>query len=47
MNAIEKVKVKKKLAKEIVETKQKISKYKELTQPIAPENSIGLSLIHI
>ena len=41
MNAIEKEKIKKKLAEEIVETKQKVNKYKELTQPIAPENSIG------
>ena len=41
MNAIEKEKIKEKLAEEIVETKQKISKCKELTQPIAPENSIG------
>ena len=41
MNAIEKEKIKKKLVEEIIETKQKISKYKELTQPIAPENSIG------
>ena len=41
MNAIEKEKIKEKLAEEIVETKLKISKYKELTQPIAPENSIG------
>ena len=41
MNAIEKEKIKEKLAEEIVETKQKVSKYKELTQPIAPENSIG------
>ena len=41
MNAIEKEKIKEKLSEEIVETKQKVSKYKELTQPIAPENSIG------
>jgi len=41
MNAIEKEKIKEKLTEEIVETKQKVSKYKELTQPIAPENSIG------
>ena len=32
MNAIEKEKIKEKLAEEIVETKQKVSKYKELTQ---------------
>ncbi len=41
MNAIEKEKIKEKLSEAIVETKQKVSKYKELTQPIAPENSIG------
>tara|TARA_Y100001935_G_scaffold254547_1_gene263939 strand:- start:2104 stop:2436 length:333 start_codon:yes stop_codon:yes gene_type:complete len=41
MDALEKEQIKKKLAKEILETNQKISKYKELTKPIAPENSIG------
>ena len=41
MDALEKEQIKNKLAKEILETNQKISKYKELTKPIAPENSIG------
>tara|TARA_B100001057_G_scaffold136225_1_gene135850 strand:- start:3179 stop:3511 length:333 start_codon:yes stop_codon:yes gene_type:complete len=41
MDALEKEQIKKKLAKEILETNQKINKYKELTKPIAPENSIG------
>jgi DnaK suppressor protein len=34
-------KIKNKLSKEVAETKLKISKYKELSQPIPPENSIG------
>ena len=41
MDDLEKEQIKKELAKEILETNQKISKYKELTKPIAPENSIG------
>ena len=39
MDALEKEQIKKKLTREILETNQKISKYKELTKPIAPENS--------
>jgi len=34
-------KIKDQLSKEIAETKLKISKYKELSMPIAPENAIG------
>ena len=34
-------KIKNKLSKEVAETKLKISKYKELSKPIPPENSIG------
>ena len=41
MDVDEKNKIKKKLADEIRETKKKISKYLELSKPIAPENSIG------
>ena len=41
MDVDEKNKIKTKLADEIRETKEKISKYLELSKPIAPENSIG------
>ena len=41
MDVDEKNKIKTKLADEIKETKKKISKYLELSKPIAPENSIG------
>jgi len=41
MDVDEKNKIKTKLADEIRETKKKISKYLELSKPIAPENSIG------
>ncbi len=34
-------KIKNQLSKEIAETTLKISKYKELSKPIPPENSIG------
>jgi DnaK suppressor protein len=34
-------KIKNQLSKEVAETKLKISKYKELSKPIPPENSIG------
>ena len=41
MDVDEKNKIKTKLADEIRETKEKVSKYLELSKPIAPENSIG------
>ena len=41
MNADEKNQISIKLADEIKETKTKISKYIELSQPISPENAIG------
>mgnify|MGYP001169188271 CR=1 FL=1 len=41
MDAHEKEKVKIKLIEEINSTSEKINKYKELSKPIAPENSIG------
>jgi len=41
MDVDERNKIKNKLADEIKETKKKISKYLELSKPIAPENSIG------
>ena len=41
MDVDEKNKIKTKLADEIRETKKKISKYLDLSKPIAPENSIG------
>ena len=41
MDAHEKEKVKIKLIEEINSTSEKINKYKELSKPVAPENSIG------
>ena len=41
MDADEKNKIQTKLADEIKETKTKVSKYIELSQPISPENAIG------
>ena len=41
MDAFEKEKVKIKLIEEINSTSKKINKYKELSKPVAPENSIG------
>jgi DnaK suppressor protein len=41
MDAYKKEKVKIKLIEEINSTSEKINKYKELSKPIAPENSIG------
>ena len=41
MDADEKNKIRTKLADEIKETRTKVSKYLELSQPISPENSIG------
>ena len=41
MDAHEKEKIKIKLIEEINSTSEKINKYKELSKPIAPENSIG------
>ena len=50
MNEQQKNQIEEKINNEVEETTKKITKYKELSQPIAPENSIGrvsLSLIHI
>ena len=41
MNKEQKKQIEEKLNNEVEDTKTKISKYKELSQPIAPENSIG------
>ena len=41
MNKEQKKQIEEKLNNEVEETKTKITKYKELSQPIAPENSIG------
>ena len=41
MDEFEFVKIKEQLSKEISVTRSKISKYTELSKPIAPENSIG------
>ena len=41
MNKEQKNQIEEKLNNEVEDTKIKISKYKELSQPIAPENSIG------
>ena len=41
MNKEQKNQIEQKLNNEVEETKTKITKYKELSQPIAPENSIG------
>ena len=41
MDVDEKNKIRRKLADEIKETKSKVSKYLELSQPISPENAIG------
>ena len=41
MDVDEKNKIRRKLADEIKETKTKVSKYLELSQPISPENAIG------
>ena len=41
MNELEFIKIKEQLSKEISITKSKVSKYTELSKPIAPENSIG------
>ena len=41
MNKEQKNQIEEKLKNEIEDTKTKIAKYKELSQPIAPENSIG------
>ena len=41
MNKEQKKQIEEKLNNEVEDTKTKINKYKELSQPIAPENSIG------
>ena len=41
MDVDEKNKIRTKLADEIKETRKKVSKYLELSQPISPENAIG------
>ena len=41
MDVDEKNKIRTKLADEIKETKTKVNKYLELSQPISPENAIG------
>ena len=41
MDELEFVKIKEQLSKEISVTRSKISKYTELSKPIAPENAIG------
>ena len=41
MNEQQKNQIEKKINNEVEETTKKIAKYKELSQPIAPENSIG------
>ena len=41
MDVDEKIKIRSKLADEIKETRTKVSKYLELSQPISPENAIG------
>ena len=41
MDVDEKNKIRTKLADEIKETRTKVSKYLELSQPISPENAIG------
>jgi DnaK suppressor protein len=41
MNKEQKKQIEEKLYNEVEDTKAKINKYKELSQPIAPENSIG------
>jgi DnaK suppressor protein len=41
MNKKQKKQIEEKLNNEVEDTKTKINKYKELSQPIAPENSIG------
>ena len=41
MNKEQKKQIEEKLNNEVEDTKTKITKYKELSQPIAPENSIG------
>ena len=41
MNKEQKNQIEEKLNNEVEDTKTKITKYKELSQPIAPENSIG------
>lgn len=33
--------IRQKIAEEIIKTEKRISEYKEMTQPIAPENAIG------
>jgi DnaK suppressor protein len=41
MTQKERTELKEKIAEQMAETKRKIAEYKELTQPIAPENAIG------
>ena len=41
MNEHQKNQIEEKINNEVEETTKKITKYKELSQPIAPENSIG------
>lgn len=41
MTPEEREQLREKITEKIAETKEKIAEYKELTQPIAPENSIG------
>ena len=41
MNKEQKKQIEEKLNNEVEDAKTKITKYKELSQPIAPENSIG------
>ena len=41
MNEKDKIKISQKLNQEILDTKEKIKEYSELSKPISPENSIG------
>lgn len=41
MNKKDKIQIMQKIEKEITETLERIAEYKDLTKPIAPENSIG------
>ena len=41
MNKEDKTKISKKIKQEILDTKEKIKEYSELSKPISPENAIG------
>ena len=41
MNEKDKIKISQKLNQEILDTKEKIKEYSELSKPISPENAIG------